>query len=104
LAAANGSPRAPLVRPGFAARTDKRKKGIAMYQLLCKLKRNELALRQLPLFTTSFLIAELFYKFHSFALECGAFLLTWFALDLVAQVILALIRPARGEVAGRGEV
>ncbi len=37
-----------------------------------------------PWLTLSFLIAEFFYKFHSFALECGAFLVTWFALSSTA--------------------
>jgi len=27
----------------------------------------------------SLVLAELFYHFHSFTLECGAFLLTWYA-------------------------
>ena len=36
---------------------------------------------------TSFVIAELFYKFHSFTLEAGAFLATWYGLRLVARAI-----------------
>ena len=39
-------------------------------------------------FLPAFLIAELFYKFHSFALECGAFLLTWLVLDWVIEVAM----------------
>jgi hypothetical protein len=39
---------------------------------------------------TAFVIAELFYKFHSFALETLAFLATW----LVIAVVLSLILPA----------
>jgi hypothetical protein len=31
----------------------------------------------------AWLIAELFYKFHSFTLECVAFLATWFALSAI---------------------
>jgi hypothetical protein len=30
---------------------------------------------------TAWIIAEAFYKFHSFTLECIAFLATWFVLD-----------------------
>lgn len=30
---------------------------------------------------TSILIAETYYKFHSFSLECVAFLATWYAID-----------------------
>lgn len=32
---------------------------------------------RLPGLLLAFLIAEVFYKLHSFALECGAFLVTW---------------------------
>ena len=30
----------------------------------------------------AFMIAEFFYKFGSFALECAAFLATWYALSM----------------------
>ena len=40
----------------------------------------DLARRQLPAFAASFLIASLFYQFGSFALECLAFLVTWFVI------------------------
>lgn len=32
-----------------------------------------------PSFFLSLMVAEIFYKFHSFTLECVAFLATWFA-------------------------
>lgn len=35
----------------------------------------------------AFAIAELFYKFHSFSLECVAFLATWYVFGAVAHVI-----------------
>jgi hypothetical protein len=35
----------------------------------------------LPPLVVAFGVAELFYKFHSFTLECGAFLVTWRVLD-----------------------
>ena len=51
---------------------------------------------RLPGLLLAFLIAEVFYKFHSFALECGAFLLTWLVIDvLVAQLARWLRKPAR---------
>jgi hypothetical protein len=62
-----------------------------MYQLIRTLSTNDLLKRQLPAFATAFLVAEFFYKFHSFALECIAFLATWFVLDLFAQGIVARI-------------
>lgn len=63
-----------------------------MYSLITTLPQGELFRRQLPLFLTALVIAELFYKFHSFTLECGAFLATWYALDLLSQ----LVWPRRG--------
>ena len=47
------------------------------------------ALRQeaVPLLL-SFGVAETFYKFHSFALETGAFLLTWGAVSYLASRFL----------------
>lgn len=59
-----------------------------MYQLLHGLATNDIFRRQLPIFLIALLVAEFFYKFHSFALECGAFLLTWYALDGAAQLVL----------------
>jgi hypothetical protein len=35
----------------------------------------------------SFVVAELFYKFHSFALETGAFLLTWLVVSYVGRAL-----------------
>jgi hypothetical protein len=57
-----------------------------MYQLLVLIVREGLALRQAPAFILSFLVATLFYRFHSFALETGAFLGTWFLVDLVIEL------------------
>ncbi len=37
-----------------------------------------------PYLIVAFLIAEFFYKFHSFALECIGFLVTWFMLSAIA--------------------
>ena len=37
--------------------------------------------RELPTCIAALIIAELFYKFHSFTLECIAFLFTWFAIS-----------------------
>ncbi len=56
-----------------------------MYQLIHSLTVNELFKRQLPIFLLAFVVAELFYKFHSFTLECAAFLATWYVLDAIVQ-------------------
>jgi hypothetical protein len=58
-----------------------------MYTLIRTLKLRNLLTRQLPLIGLSVLIAELFYKFHSFTLEAGAFLATWFVLDFLVQSV-----------------
>jgi hypothetical protein len=51
----------------------------------------QVALRQeaVPL-VIAFLIAEFFYKFHSFTLECLGFLATWFLLSYLQSL---LFRP-----------
>ena len=47
------------------------------------------------------LVAEAFYKFHSFALECLAFLATWYALSWLVEAVTALI-GGRGKEEGDG--
>ena len=58
-----------------------------MFRLLTSISSGELFKRQLPAFLIAFVVAELFYKFHSFALECAAFLATWFVLDAVMHLV-----------------
>jgi len=51
----------------------------------------QVALKQEALpFVIAFLVAEFFYKFHSFTLECLAFLATWFLLSYLQSL---LFRP-----------
>ena len=38
-------------------------------------------------FLAAFVIAEFFYKFHSFTLECLAFLSTWFVLSFFQSLV-----------------
>jgi hypothetical protein len=52
-----------------------------MYTLLHSMAPRVLLVEQLPALTVSIIIAESFYKFHSFTLECIAFLVTWYVLD-----------------------
>lgn len=66
-----------------------------MYSLLTGISRAELLKRQLPIFLIALLVAELFYKLHSFVLECGAFLATWYILDAAASLVLR--RQERGK-------
>jgi hypothetical protein len=64
-----------------------------MYQLIHSLTASELFKRQVPVFLVAFLVAEFFYKFHSFTLECIAFLVTWYVLDAVVQVLMPRKAP-----------
>lgn len=59
-----------------------------MYQLTRVIPIRRLLLEQLPTLTLSLIIAELFYKFHSFTKEALAFLVTWYLLDLVYSEFL----------------
>lgn len=52
-----------------------------MYSLLNRLPARQLALRHAPTFVGALAIAEMFYKWHSFLLETGGFLVTWYLLD-----------------------
>lgn len=58
-----------------------------MYTLIRLIPVKRLAFEQAPALTIAWVIAELFYKFHSFTLECAAFLATWFVIDAVIQGI-----------------
>ena len=51
-----------------------------MFGMLRVLTAKELLLVEAPSLFVSLVVAELFYKFGSFTLECGAFLLTWCAV------------------------
>jgi hypothetical protein len=70
-------------------RVAKAKGASHMYSLLTGISRAELFKRQLPVFLIALVIAELLYKFHSFVLECGAFLATWYALDAASNLLFA---------------
>jgi hypothetical protein len=69
---------------------------IPMYTLIRSIPTRKLLSEQLPALCVAFLIAEVLYKFHSFTLECGAFLATWFVADAVIQGIVRVCqsRPA----------
>lgn len=63
-----------------------------MYQLIQILNLQQLLTRQLPALAASFTLAELFYKFHSFTLECTAFLATWYLIDVFIQKSISFWR------------
>ena len=68
-----------------------------MFELLRSTPLRQLLARQAPALAISLVVAELFYKFGSFTLECIGFLATWFVLDaLFAQIGRVLSKPAEG--------
>ena len=52
-----------------------------MYTLVSAFPLRQTLVRQLPAVGVSIALAETFYKFHSFSLECLAFLATWWTID-----------------------
>ncbi len=58
-----------------------------MFRLVRSISLKQCFTEQLPALVGSACIAEAFYKFHSFVLECRAFLATWFVLDLLIQCV-----------------
>jgi hypothetical protein len=62
-----------------------------MYTLIRLIPLQKLFTEQAPVLGASIVIAELFYKFHSFTLECMAFLATWYVLDAALKLVSALL-------------
>ena len=54
-----------------------------MYTLTRAVSLRSLLAVRLPCLAGAFIVAELFYKFHSFTLECLAFLATWYVFDAI---------------------
>lgn len=65
-----------------------------MYELLRHALLHKLLPQQLLSGGAAFLIANQFYKFHSFGLECIAFLITWGVLDFLVQKISKLFNKS----------
>lgn len=59
-----------------------------MYSLIHSYPLRTVLTEHLPALAIAFGIAEVFYKFHSFTLECLAFLGTWYLLDGFLHLIL----------------
>lgn len=64
-----------------------------MYTFIRLIPLPHLLSKQLPVLVGAFLIAELFYKFHSFTLECMAFLATWYVLDGAITFLGSVWKP-----------
>jgi hypothetical protein len=62
-----------------------------MYSLIRQIPIGKWAPVEIPAFVISFVIAEIFYKFHSFSLECLAFVVTWIAFGFAFSHINNLL-------------
>lgn len=61
-----------------------------MWTLLKQLRSHRTLAAELPSMAIAWLLAELFYKFHSFSLECAAFLATWAVLSVCISSVLGM--------------
>ena len=68
-----------------------------MYTLIRSIPTRRLLFEQAPALALSFGIAEPLYKFHSFTLECLAFLATWYVVDALIQPIARRVSVALGQ-------
>jgi hypothetical protein len=66
---------------------------LVVYTLIRTLPLRAVLFEQLPTLGVSLVIAEVFYKFHSFLLESIAFLFTWYALDGLRAWAVQTLRP-----------
>jgi hypothetical protein len=64
-----------------------------MLTLLRSLRSRPVYLSEPVSFFTALIIAEIFYKFHSFLLETGAFLVTWLMLAKLVDAVVKWIDP-----------
>jgi hypothetical protein len=69
-----------------------------MYSLISRLPPRQLLLRHAPTLIGALAIAEMFFKWKSFLLEAGGFLVTWYLLDAAVSFVERLL--GRGRSAG----
>ena len=69
-----------------------------MYTLLRSIPTRDLLLQAGPSGAAALVVAEQFFHWHSFTLECAGFLATWYGIDLALAGggrLLARVRAAR---------
>ena len=71
-----------------------------MFTFLKSISSKQFLTEEVPTLGLSILIAELFFKFHSFTLECAAFLCAWTILG-AARKFLSTIFKRRPVIPGR---
>ena len=67
-----------------------------MFTLLKSIRSRSVYLNEPISFAVALLIAEMFFKFHSFLLETGAFLITWWVRGAFGHKLTTLLLPDRG--------
>jgi len=72
-----------------------------MYHLI-RSRGLRLAAQELPAGSCALVVAEMFYRFHSFTLECLAFLATWYAFSWAISRVWELGRQLRNGGYRRG--
>ena len=68
-----------------------------MYALIKSLGWQRLVKEQAVPLLIAWGVTEAFYKFHSFTLECAAFLATWFVLDFAMSRASSRHRRAKAD-------
>ncbi len=63
-----------------------------MYTLLKSVGIQVVLAQEVPYFIISFVIASLFYKWGSFALEAAGFMMTWAVLSYLGNTLVARLR------------
>ena len=67
-----------------------------MFTLLRQVGLRAVLFKESPALIISMVIAEMFYKFHSFTLECLVFLGTWYAASFVLSALSRAVPWKRG--------
>src|SRR5512140_2480743 len=78
----------PLAGPGGATLHFALLKEVRVYSTIQRLGIRESVVREAPPLVGALVLAELFFKFHSFSLECLAFLATWTSLGWVYSRVM----------------
>jgi hypothetical protein len=69
---------------------------VYMLEFVRSLRRRRDFWTRLPAFALAFLVAEIFYKFKSFSVECAAFLVTWLIIDVIVDQLAKRLEPPKG--------
>ena len=69
---------------------------IEMYSMSRNVALPQLLLKELPSLVGAILLAEIFFKWGSFTLECIGFLVTWYILSAAISTLTELARRTGG--------